>query len=229
MTKETTPAVVEPAGLPATFDPVLNEGMGIIDPNEAIISRVLCCQAMSQRVLDGKAVIGQVVDSVDGTVLAAPGKPVEVIAFHTIRQWRVSIDGKYSGMEMMTQENCSLPWEESTHDGMLRRDKVLGYFMLMPEEIEIGIAFPRLCGFSRTSYYAGRKLSTAQVKLAAFGHPLASKVFSLSSNKTENDKGTFYTFDVDPSRDATPEEVAEAVKWKKIILSGETKIAEETE
>jgi len=210
---------------PVVYDPILNEGMDALDPSEIIISRALIQQAMSKRVQDGKATQGQILDSVDGTLLAEPQTPLEIICFHPVRQWIEFIDrgtGKadYLRTKEMTPENMNLEWEETTPDGVVKRNKALGYFFLIPSEIAENTYFPRLALFTRTSYKAGRKISTMQAKLKAAGRPLCTRVFKLCSLRVTNDKGTFNVFDVDSGRDATDAEVQAALRWKKVIMTG---------
>lgn len=203
--------------VPAAQGPDAAWGSENVSGQDLLVSKLLVMQGLSKLVSDGDANVGQIRDSLEGKLLGGKEKPVDVIAFTSFRTWVIfeKIDGKdeYVKTEPMTPDNENWLGNEIVGGVEIRRDRCLNFYVLRPEEIKEGMAFPYLVSFRRTSSQAGKKLSTFAAKLKAFGKPMAAKVVSLSVQAMENDKGKFFGFDVNITRDSTEAEIAEAKKW----------------
>ena len=200
-----------------------------VDSHDILISKILLQQSLSKFVLDEKAKPGDMVDSVSGEVLGDKNKPIEIIPIMMNKSVVVEIlrDGKY---EYLRQEPVqSFPEKlEYVKDGeSYRLNKSLNFYVLNASTAKEADAFPMVISFRRTSFMAGKALSTHFAKAQIGRYSPASKVFSISTHKVENDKGTFYTFtDVKQVRASTPEELANAYNWYKTLKSASVKVDE---
>jgi hypothetical protein len=199
-----------------------------IDTSDLVIPKILLMQGMSKLVQEEKARLGEMRDSLDNSLLGSKDTPLEFIPFQVFKSWLIfHVDGnkiEYQGQEPMTAANASWPLEEIVDGKVIRRDKALNFFCVLPSEVEEGLFFPKILSFRRTSYQAGKKLETWRAKLKAFNKPLAAKTFKLISNKTENDLGVFYTFDIEAGRDTTEAELKAASQWRSVVAAKPVKI-----
>jgi hypothetical protein len=203
-----------------------------VDSQDILISKILLQQSLSKFVLDEKAKPGDMVDSVSGEVLGDKNKPIEIIPIMMTKSVVVEVlkNGKY---EYVKQEPVqSFPEKlEYVKDGeSYRLNKSLNFYVLNASTAKDVDAFPMVLSFRRTSFMAGKALSTHFAKAQIGRYAPASKVFSVSSHKVENDKGTFYTFtDVKQGRASTPEELSNAYNWYKTLKSATVKVDESEE
>lgn len=195
--------------------------------SDLIIPKILATQGLSKLVSEGKATVGEIRDSLNGEKLGDKSTPVDIIAFSSFRTWVIfeKRNGKdeYVKTERITPENEGWAINEVVNGVEVRRDKCLNFYVLLPSEIESGMAFPYLVSLRRYGMQAGKKLSTFAAKLKAFNKPIAAKVFKLGVVKQENDKGVFFVFDVTAGRDSSAAELAEAHKWYKTVQTATVK------
>ncbi len=194
-------------------------GADTVIASDLVIPKVLLMQGLSKLMNNENvsARLGEIRGSLEGNLLGGPKEAMEIIPFFVKENWNLfeEENGKYEfrGREPRTMANDSLPLEEVVEGKKIRRDKTIDVYVLSPKEIEQGEFLPYLISFTRTSFRAGKKLVTIGQKLKMFKKPLASKIFKLISTKVENDKGTFYAFDVEQGVDAKPEHTAAAYNW----------------
>lgn len=196
---------------------------------DIVIPRVLSMQAMSGRVTDGSAKMGEFVESLNNTVLGDEARPVEFIPFlaekvYVVMEMR---QGKfaYAGQVTITPENEDHEFEVmggedgSTPERWYRTTQV---YVLLTSDLD---GIPYLLSFRSSSARAGAKiLTTMYMKNIKAGKTPASMVMDLSSKKTKNDKGTFMVMDVTEKRVSTDAEIANAFEWVKLIKGGRTKV-----
>lgn len=217
--------------------PVNDWGSEGISNSDILISKLLLMQGLSEKVSDGEASVGQIRDSVNNTLLGGFVKPkemqpVQMICFSSFKTWvifekrGVGSDAKdeYVGTVPFSPENEGWAISEIVNGVEVRRDKCLNFYVLLPSEIEEGVAFPYLVSFRRTSSYAGKKLATIAAKLKLFKKPLSSKVIELKVAAEENDKGKFFVFDVADGRAATPKEIQTAYEWYQTLKVATVKV-----
>lgn len=220
-------AKVETKELAAQYDALMPHDT--VDVRDLLIPKILVMQGLSELVANEKALMGELRDSLDGKLLAAKDAQIEVIPFHYNKTWVIFEEAKGGKLEYKetipwSASNSDWTWEAVVDGKKVRRDQSLNFFCLIPSEIAGGYFMPYMLSFRRTSYKNGKKLITAKEKLKMFGRPLASKVFSLSSQKTENDLGTFYVFDIVESRDTTKEELEAVKPWFDMVQSAAVKV-----
>jgi hypothetical protein len=188
-----------------------------IHAEDLLIPKILLMQGLSKHVTDGKAVIGDLVNSVTAEKFE---KPVEIILFSPFRTWIIfeEINGKleYREQILVTPENDNWKWEDKENGVTVRRDKTLNYFCLAAKEID-KMPMPYLISFKRTSYIVGKKIESIRVKLKKFNQPLCAMTVKISCQKEKNDKGTFYIFDAVEGRKTTEKELNAVREWKDVI------------
>jgi hypothetical protein len=229
--EERAVAAPQAAGLPAVDNGWGGEGLSNSD---IMVPKLLLMQGLSDLVADGTAIAGQIRDSLEGKlfggVMKAKEAPtaMEVIPFSSFKTWVVfeKRNGKdeYVKTVPFTAENEGWAIEEVVGGVQVRRDKCLNFYVLRPEEIKEGAAFPYLVSFRRTSMPAGRKLATMAAKLRVFNQPIAMKVINLTASATENDKGKYFVYDLSSGRNSTAEEIVEAKKWHTTLKTANVKI-----
>ncbi len=200
------------------------------DVKDIILPKILLMQGLSKFVADEKALMGEFRGSLDANLLGDKATPLEVIPFHVTKTWIIFENDEYSKQVPWSPENSDWEWTgEAKVDNRvvkIRRDQSLNVYVLLPKEVTEGLYLPYVVSFRRTSYTAGKKLVTAKEKLKRFGRPLASKAFLLSAKKEENDKGSFYVWDIEQGRDTTIEEMGAVKPWFDMAQSSLLKVDE---
>ena len=207
-------------------------GTGGTDSRDILLPKLLFMQGLSTFVADGKAAMGDIVDSVTGEVLGnmreQGRKPVEFIPIMTFKTWVEQvvtelkpgqITKKFKAVVPMTAENADLPFESIVNGEKIQRDRTINFYAVLSSKLE---DFPYLLSFRRTSFRAGQKLSTHFQKCemaAARGKPVppAATTFSLVGNKVTNDKGTFYVADLEPVGPTSSESLRVAYEWFQVL------------
>lgn len=205
-----------------------------VSAKDIIIPKILLMQGQSSFVTEGIAMVGQLIDSVSKEVLGgAWGKdknvPVEFIPFYTFRTW---VESRKNGEKFdfvrqvpMTASNEDLPVEFTEGNDVMRRDRCINVYALLPRDLEAGAGYiPYVISFRRTSFTAGKKLSSFLSKLADFGKPAAAKIFRINVLDKENDKGKFKIFDIEQVSDTPKEYMAQAYKWYKKVQTSAVKV-----
>lgn len=195
------------------------EGMGLgageeIDSSDILVPKISLMQAMSKPVSKGKAKVGLFYNSVDLTEL---GDNLEMIVLDSYKNWqefRVSQKGQdeYIGTKPF-YGNENLEYDFKDEEGKdCKRIQVLGFYVLLLEDIKNGMAFPYAVDFKKSSKKAGRELTTYFAKLRSAGLPSFAKVFSLGTELVE-DEYTYYVKTVNMGRDITKEELGDVKNW----------------
>lgn len=200
-----------------------------VDSRDLLLPRVLVMQGLSKFVADDKARMGEFRDSLTAKLLGSKDHPMDFIPFYSNKTWIVfevktetrnkqtTTKEEYAGTFPVTPQNMNWTREETVDGTHLKRYMSINYYVLLPDEIEKGEAFPYVISFRSSSYTAGRKLETHKVKYKAIKKPICWKTFKLTTSLTENDKGKFYVLDVEPDRLTTDEELGEVSKWMTLV------------
>lgn len=218
---------------------IMNEwGVQNLTSRDVVIAKILPMQAMSKKVVDGQARLGEFRDSLNNEVIGmaegfgTPAKPLEFVPFYMEKTWLIFEDKTGTGQNMkftktvaIDQTNESWPFEETINGVKIRRDRTMNFYCLHPSQVADGTALPFLLSFRRTSAKAGQKLATTMfMSNIKAGKTPASMVMELTGVKTSNDKGTFVVLDVKQKRESSAGEVAEAFSWLKQIRAGAAKV-----
>lgn len=205
-------------------------GTGDISSRDLVIPKILAMQGLSELVSEGKAKLGDFVDSVSGQVLGSIDKPVEFIPFHMDKVWIVSRKKKgeskfeFERYEAVTPANMDLPFEAAEGDDTIKYEYTLQFYVLLPEDTSM----PYVISFKSTSLRGGKVLSTQMfVRNRAAGLIPPAYIMELTGKKEKNDKGTFITMEARPKGKTPDSLLAECLNWYKVIKSGGAKVAAE--
>lgn len=215
-------------------------GPANISAQDMVIPKILPLHYMSEKVKEKKGEYGEFRDTLSNKLFGDLNNSFEVIPFKLEKKW-IEFDmvpqkgggskREYKGtvpiIDNPTQEgfNDDLPLRDE--DGKVERDRVMDFYVLIPEEVANGGATPYVLSFRRTSLKAGKNLATQMfVRNAAANKIPPATVMSIGGIDTENDAGSFVVQTVEPSRPSTDEEMQQAFKWFKIIGQGNHKVDE---
>lgn len=206
-------------------------GVTQITQNDMVIPKILPLQHMSDKVKDKQGEYGEFRDTLSNEKFGDLETPFEVIPFMMQKKWLefTMVPQKNGGFKrdyagttpiqdnpLLPGYNDDLPLRDETTK--IERDRVMDFFVLIPSEVAAGTALPYVLSFRRTSLKAGQKLATQMyVKNKNVGKSPAAVVMEMSGKDKENDDGSFVVQDINPKRQATETEVAECLKWFKVI------------
>lgn len=196
-----------------------------ISGQDLVIPKLLVMQGMSKAVSDGLAAVGDIVDSLTMKKVGNRKEPVSFIPFYTYKTW---IESRKKGEKFeyvrqvpMDATNEDLPVEYKDGETIMRRDRCINVYVLLSRDLKSDEAvMPYMISFRRTSYQAGKVLSTLIKKLAEFNKPAASKTFSLNVADKENEKGKFCILGVGEEGVTPNASMAIAYRWYKTVLKG---------
>lgn len=209
----------------------LNEwGAGDVSSRDLVIPKILAMQGLSELVSEGKAKLGDFVDSVSGEVLGSIEKPVEFIPFHMEKKWIISRKKKGEGKfeferyEDVTAQNMDYPFEAQEGEDTIKYEYTLQFYVLLPHDTSM----PYVISFKSTSLRSGKVLSTQMyVRNRAAGLVPPAYVMELGGKKEKNDKGTFIVMETKPKGKTPDNLLIECLNWYKVIKAGGAKVAEE--
>lgn len=215
-------------------------GAPSITAQDMVIPKILPLQYMSEKVMNKEGEYGEFRDTLSNQKFGDLTTPFEVIPFMLQKKWiefeMIPQKGGGSKREfsqiVMIQDNPAvagfnddLPLREE--DGSKERDRVMDFFVLIPDEVKAGAATPYVLSFRRTSLKAGKNMATQMyVRNAAASKVPPATVMKISGVDTSNDDGSYVVQNCVPSRPSTEEEVAAAFKWFKIIKQNGAKVDE---
>lgn len=232
----------------ALATPMQNQSWGSenIDASDVVIPKLLLMQGQSEYVAEGKAKLGDIVRSTTGEVLGDSKKGVEIIPIMSFKTWTIleKIGGKFEfrSVEPITADNVNEPLEWSVGNSVWRRDRCLNFYVLLPSDIKREAAaleklkktgafpdpkdalLPCVLSFRRTSYTAGKALSTHFLQAASFNRPPAVSIFSLSSKMEKNDLGTFYIFEIANAGMTAEADLVVCKKWYETITQTKVRV-----
>lgn len=213
-------------------------GGQIVTSNDIVIPKLLVQQFMSEKVKNNTAKYGEFRDTLANEKFGDLEKPFEVIPFYMEKKWlEFDIVTNKSGARkrefariIPVQDNATkpgynddLPYVDEA--AKVERDRCMDFYVLIPDQVAKGIAMPYVISLRRTSLKAGKKLATQMFLTNARAGKVPAAVAMFVSAKTkENDDGEYALIDVTPAREATSEEITEALRWLKLIRAGQTKV-----
>jgi hypothetical protein len=209
-------------------------GTQALSAKDVLIPRLLLMQGMSPMVTKGDGKIGEIRESLNESLLAAPEKSFEIIPFKMDRIWKeMELDKKTVKQIIPVVDDATSPdynddlpndVRDAKENLIGHRFRALRFFALLPHISPL----PHMVEFKSTSLRAGKKLATQMYTTnRMLGKSPAATVFKLTGRKEEKDKQVFALFDVAVSRESSAEEVAEALSWFKMLSSGKGKVHEE--
>lgn len=161
---------------------------------------------------------GGIFDSIENKVLVEEGKALEFMPLFMTKFWNVYklTNGEFEFEKRVAfgPDNAGWRFEGTGEDGIpVERQLIISWMALLVSDLSL----PYKLAFKGASFQNGKKLCTLVAKGEFMGLPSFGKVYNLLSTKEQNDKGTFWKFDVTPARLATAEELATASRWSKLL------------
>lgn len=197
---------------------------------DIVIPRMLLMQPGSDKVLAKEAQFGELRDSVSNELLLKEGETLDIIPFHMKKAIIVSEypnekakKAIYKETIEATPENEALPYR----DGLITRQAIMRFFVLLPKEVEAGGAIPKTITFKSSSREAGNVIATQMYQINAAANPWLPPpnfLMTLKIKVDTNDKGTYAVFQASKGRKATDEELALAFHWFNSMNGGAANI-----
>lgn len=210
----------------------LNEGFGMenILSDDLRIPKILLMQQMSKFVTDDavKARAGELRESFEGRLLSDGKKPLQIIPFYTTNSWIVKkeVNGKFEfdKIEPRTATDSKREYEEKGKDGIVRRNfRALNIFCIIKGG---NASVPYMVTLQSFSFkLAAQKFLNKGNILKTEGKAYANRVFNLTSQVIENEKGKFFAYAIETAQnngkdmETTPEELTAAYKQYKGIAA----------
>ncbi len=220
MTEESN-AVVQapPTSLSATAKAL--EELGV-SSQDLIIPKLLLMQNTSEYVGDGKAKLGDIVNSQTIDVIGGLDKAVLLVPLKLYKTWRVydmsSGQPEFKRQDAVSASNEKLPWEGVEDGKPIRRDLCMNFFVLLGSELADGTAFPCVVSFKRTSIQAGRQLATHLFKRACLGQLPYSQAIPLQVKKEKKDTNTYAVFEMGKASALSAEFIQAAKDWTERLV-----------
>lgn len=202
--------------------------------DDVLVPRLMLMQDLSDLVKQRRAEVGDIVHSGTGEVLIKKSCLGEIIPIITFREWHIfdvnskgqEVFRKYGGRVPMTAQNANLPVEAVENGLPIRRKKAISFFVLFVPLID---ELPFLVTFKKANIMVGKQLTTHFKVSQMKKQPPASQVFKFGSTQKVWEQHTFGVNTIEPSRPATPIELAIARKWYETFQTIEVKVADENE
>lgn len=203
------------------FEDMLMGACADIDTEDIVIEKIILMQAISTLVGEDKATAGEYRTSKENKLLATKNKSLDFIVLDAYKSWQVfknsakeGAPAKWDYVETLDYKENPLLEVNEVLDGVeYHRDKVLGFYVLLLDEIKEGNAFPYIIDFKRTGRPTGQQLATNIQKLRQQNLPACAKVFSLSADFQKGDKGSYYVKKVSTGRNIKQDELEVVKNW----------------
>jgi hypothetical protein len=211
---------------------------------DILIPKILLMQGTSEFVASEEAETGHLVNSVTkeklGSAREKDFEAIKVIPLRVQNVWmeyeKLGDKLQFNGMVPRTQSNDNLPLEYVSDEKVpCRRDKTIMLFCLLEKDLKEDFPMPYVITFKRTSYQAGRAISTHFSKcdmarrMGKVVPPFAT-TFELGGRKKSNDQNTWYVFDWTGEKHKTvPEAMELASQWEKTLRTQQVAIDESDE
>lgn len=221
--------------------------------SDVSIPRLLLCQAISERVMEGKATVGQILRSTDNMVIAKKGEKFSIIPLKIENIWiNQEIVGKkaeFRGMEPRTALNSDLPWNYQKDGTDWQRVKAITLYGILPQDVQAYMnevkravdagdapdlnktLMPVVITFQSTSFKPGAKpiadfftrLKTMSQQFPNVG-PF-NYFIELSSKEEKGDKGMYFVWSTGNPQKLVDKEAIEAARnWYNLLQSATPKV-----
>lgn len=204
-----------------------------ITASDLVIPKLLLMQNTSEYVGDGKAVLGDIVNSQTMEVVGSLKTPCEIIPLKMYKTWRIydvsSKSPRFIRQEAVTRSNEKLPWDDVENGTPIRRDQCINFFALIKTELDTGNDFPCAISFRRSSFSTGKQLATQLFRMTMQGKLPYSESVMLGVKKEKNDTNYYSVYTMSKGAELTKEQQASAAKWLSMLSSVSYKVDDESE
>lgn len=219
---------------PPTMPEAYHERHSVVDSSDIVVPKLLLVQGLSAAVAEGKAKMGDIINSLTGVIVGGPNSEVPFIPVTIKKYWKKfeKVDGKkkYRGTDVFTKANAGRPLTgkfpsqvNPEHMSDWEFDLVIDVLGFTEDDAQDPIALPTAISFTRTSYKAGQQVNTLLASVEAVNLSYYTYMMAVSCVKKQNDKGIFFTFDVKPKMDGkkvaktSTEYFPKIQRWSKIL------------
>lgn len=186
---------------------------------DLVLPKVLVVQPTSKMIQKYEAVPGELRSTLDGKRLAKKGEKLTFVPFKLFDTW---IHSRWAGgrweFDSITPRKTgdTYEYEEKDTSGTptAKHERAINAYVLLPSEIDSGGALPYCITFKGAkTFQEGRKFVTLCKQLKMMNLPPASRTFSVRTEMTTNDKGTFATLVVEQGDKTTDAQMGAAYTW----------------
>lgn len=185
-----------------------------VSAGDITLGRISVMQSMSVLVQDDKANKGEIINLDTEEVLGGTKDVCELILLKSEKYWIEKEGEDFKARYPATDPN-ELPWEE----GSIKRVYHHAFYVLLPEEVESGMAMPYEIAFRSTDLQSAKKISKFLMQMRMQKIPSWGKVFGLTTVEKSKDKYKWYGTNVKIERDSTEAEKKAAFEWYNILHS----------
>ena len=181
-----------------------------ISTNDIIMPKLWAMQGLSELVNDGKAKLGDLVDSLTSEVLGGFSTPVRFVPIDFKKLWYRTRGRELVEVLAVTPDNEHLPFEDA--HGIKNSRAMIFYGLIGDSQL------PYMINFKGTSFVEGKKLLTM-----GFVLPQMAKMkpqdfaFNIGTKKESNDKGTYAVYTISKCGASTEAERDLAKIWGHMI------------
>lgn len=205
-----------PAHLAALGKEFEGAGLENVRMGDLLLPRIVLMQALSPEVADtGKYKSGDLVDSLDDTLLAESGKPLKMVVlkhFPSWIRWRPRDEGG-GVIEDSQDPNGALAKEFAGYDWKDKEQKkdIVEYhnFAVMLPDVDLGRIYMLGCG--KTNHKHGRKL-VSRMKMRGPTLPAFAGLYTVKSETEKNKEGQAFKVFSFENAGWCPPEILETVK-----------------
>lgn len=199
-----------------------------IDPKDILIPKILLMQGSSDWVLNDKAKLGEMRDSVSEKSIGGFEAGINFVPLFHYKTMKI-----YNAMTSRPvlereanwgPEVSSLPWEEVKGGIKYKNIACLNFYVMLEKDLSEPGATPYLLTFKSSSYKNGRKLINHFLKMDSAGHSPIALTFKLTSNKEKNDDGTFAVLNVEEVGRTSADNAQVLLRWADVVSKGSVKV-----
>lgn len=204
--------------------------------NDITIPRLLLMQNTSEYVGDGKAKLGDFINSQTLEIVGGVEKPLDVVPlkfFKNIRVMDVS-EGqpKLKRIEPWTQSGEDKPWDGIEDGKPVRRYLAFNFFVLLYSDLENEEAFPVVLSFKSTNLsQAGKPFASAIFKRSLLGQAIYGKTIKVAVKRVKKESNTWAVNEVlsgkDDCRKLNEAQLGTAMQWVAMLETMKVTIADE--
>ncbi len=204
-----------------------------IDPKDILIPKILLMQGPSDWVMNGKAKLGDMMDSVSEKSIGTFESALNFVPLFHYKTMKIyNADTSKPKLEKEVPwgpEVANLPWEELKDGHKYKNVACLNFYVMLENHLEEPGATPYLLQFVKSSYKNGRKLINHFLRMDSAGHSPIALTFKLTSNKEKNDDGTFAVFNVEEVKRTSADHAQILLRWSDVVSKGAMKVDDRDE
>lgn len=200
--------------------------------SDIIVPRMLLMQGMSKWVPDHFSQ-GDIINSVEETLLAKRGETVSIIPFILKKTWQIFTQEsppQWVREEPWNEANDALEWEFEEEDAdrgvvQLKRQRQYGFYAFVVKDEVDPFPIPVLVNFrSSAGFKEGKKIASHFSMMKGMNQPGFNVVWNISSESVKDGDKSYQKFVVKKGRMTTKEEAQPILQWLKLMQTAADKI-----